>query len=315
MDFIHIKLADVAFDWLIFYLENKLGVWNASRSYNAVARNASSRPSKSFGVGGNNGHPLAFFEPAFIMPSLFRSRGYWMSVDRNVGYVHRRRGGSVTSLWSRNCRMLDEFSGALLTFPWLFSPAGRLLRPSDGLEVPAKNTEGLKLRPSPFGRILRAPALSVLYERVIHVITIIHGGPNNNFVDGICGRSISNLWTLTDLWTKHATGWVTVSSPRRALAYVVIWLIRNSNSAAQPVMAEGFPNRQLVGVLGKVGFPLEAGFPNRIIHADVEIESSVRSVYLAVLALQDNQQHLRQWVGLGLASGSGSRRRDGRGSR
>ncbi|KAJ6545347.1 hypothetical protein B0H19DRAFT_1075677 [Mycena capillaripes] len=38
-----------------------------------------------------------------------------------------------------------------------------------------------------------------------------------------------------------------------------------ADSDAQPVIAEGFPNRQMVGVLGKVGFPLEAGFPNRII--------------------------------------------------
>jgi hypothetical protein len=26
-----------------------------------------------------------------------------------------------------------------------------------------------------------------LYERVIHVITVIHGGSDNDFVDGICG--------------------------------------------------------------------------------------------------------------------------------
>ncbi|KAJ7210352.1 hypothetical protein GGX14DRAFT_394583 [Mycena pura] len=36
---------------------------------------------------------------------------------------------------------------------------------------------------------------------------------------------------------------------------------------APPLMAEGFPNKQLAGVLGKVGFPLKAGFPNRIIQS------------------------------------------------
>jgi hypothetical protein len=43
--------------------------------------------------------------------------------------------------------------------------------------------------------------LSVLCERVIHVIIIIHGGSDNTFVDGICEHRISNLWTLNYLWT------------------------------------------------------------------------------------------------------------------
>jgi hypothetical protein len=39
---------------------------------------------------------------------------------------------------------------------------------------------------------------------------------------------------------------------------------------APQLMAEGFPNRQLVKVLGKVEFLLEAGFPNRIIKGKID---------------------------------------------
>ncbi|KAJ7775609.1 hypothetical protein DFH07DRAFT_721996, partial [Mycena maculata] len=67
--------GDFAYDWVLHYMENHR-VWNESRSFKVVARNAASRPNRSSGVGAADGQPLAFFEPAPETPSLFRWRGH-----------------------------------------------------------------------------------------------------------------------------------------------------------------------------------------------------------------------------------------------
>ncbi|KAJ7508840.1 P-loop containing nucleoside triphosphate hydrolase protein [Mycena galericulata] len=106
--------GDFAYDWVLYYMENDR-VWHESRSFKVVARHPSSRPNQSSGMGGPDGHPLGFFEPAPLTPSLFRWKGYWFSVDKSVaGYAHYDTGEEVGGtlvirLWSRNRQILDEF--------------------------------------------------------------------------------------------------------------------------------------------------------------------------------------------------------------
>ncbi|KAJ7479279.1 hypothetical protein FB451DRAFT_1131411 [Mycena latifolia] len=106
--------GDFAYDWVLNYLENHR-VWNESRSFKVVARNAASRPNQSSSLGRVDGHPDPIYEPAPLTPSFFRWKGYWISVDKSVaGYAHYDTGEEVGGtlvirLWSRNRSMLDEF--------------------------------------------------------------------------------------------------------------------------------------------------------------------------------------------------------------
>ncbi|KAJ7094211.1 hypothetical protein C8R44DRAFT_684782 [Mycena epipterygia] len=106
--------GDFAYDWILNYLEHHR-VWNESRSFKVVARNAASRPNQSSSLGRIDGHPDPIYEPAPSTPSLFRWRGYWISVNKSVaGYAHYDTGEEVGGtlvirLWSRNRKMLDEF--------------------------------------------------------------------------------------------------------------------------------------------------------------------------------------------------------------
>ncbi|KAJ7277145.1 hypothetical protein C8J57DRAFT_183097, partial [Mycena rebaudengoi] len=73
-------MGDFAYDWVVAYLENHR-VWNESRSFKVVARNPMSRPFQNSTLGKNDGHPHPIYEPATAQrPSLFRWRGYWMSI-------------------------------------------------------------------------------------------------------------------------------------------------------------------------------------------------------------------------------------------
>ncbi|KAJ7618772.1 P-loop containing nucleoside triphosphate hydrolase protein [Roridomyces roridus] len=106
--------GDFAYDWVLHYLENSR-VWNESRSFKVVARNALSRPRHSAGVGSAaDGHPLGYFEPAQATPSLFRWKGHWLSIDKSTaGYAHYdtgvETGGTlIVRLWGRDRTLLDE---------------------------------------------------------------------------------------------------------------------------------------------------------------------------------------------------------------
>jgi hypothetical protein len=70
---------EFAYDWVLNYLDHHR-VWNESRSFKVVARNASSRPNASSSLGKIDGHPDAIYEPASETSSLFCWRGYWISV-------------------------------------------------------------------------------------------------------------------------------------------------------------------------------------------------------------------------------------------
>ncbi|KAF7351818.1 p-loop containing nucleoside triphosphate hydrolase protein [Mycena venus] len=114
---------DFAYDWVLNYLEHHR-VWNESRSFKVVARNAASRPnsSTSASLGSTDGHPDAIYEPAPLTASFFRWRGYWISVNKSVaGYAHydtgEEIGGTLSiSIWSRKRQILDEFVRAARQF-------------------------------------------------------------------------------------------------------------------------------------------------------------------------------------------------------
>ncbi|KAF8133464.1 P-loop containing nucleoside triphosphate hydrolase protein [Mycena galopus ATCC 62051] len=74
------ETRDFAYDWVLNYLEHHR-VWNESRSFKVVARNAATRPNASSALGKADGHPDAIYEPAPLMSSFFRWKGYWISVS------------------------------------------------------------------------------------------------------------------------------------------------------------------------------------------------------------------------------------------
>ncbi|KAJ6559818.1 P-loop containing nucleoside triphosphate hydrolase protein [Mycena capillaripes] len=111
---------DFAYDWMLNYLENHR-VWNESRSFKVVARNASSRPNAASALGKSDGFPDPIYEPAPQMPSWFWWRGYLISVNKTVaGYFHydgEEVGGTLSiSIWSRQRGILDEFVRAARQF-------------------------------------------------------------------------------------------------------------------------------------------------------------------------------------------------------
>ncbi|KAJ7752663.1 hypothetical protein B0H16DRAFT_1459837 [Mycena metata] len=110
--------GDFAYDWVVNYLENHR-VWNESRTFKVVARNAATRPYPTSNLGKIDGHPDPLYEPATTQsPSLFRWKGYWMSIYKSSagwshydssGYGAVYGGGLVLSVWTRNRHVLDEF--------------------------------------------------------------------------------------------------------------------------------------------------------------------------------------------------------------
>ncbi|KAJ7190357.1 P-loop containing nucleoside triphosphate hydrolase protein [Mycena pura] len=92
-------MGDFAYDWIVHYLEHHR-VWNESRSFKVVARNAASRPAHSVKkVDGPTDHPIPIYEPATAQSSsFFRWRGYWMSIVRARKYPSLR---AFTNLFAR----------------------------------------------------------------------------------------------------------------------------------------------------------------------------------------------------------------------
>ncbi|KAJ7144501.1 hypothetical protein C8R44DRAFT_865415 [Mycena epipterygia] len=116
------SMGDFAYDWVVTYLEHHR-VWNESRSFKVVARNAISRPLQSSNLGKIDGHPDPIYEPATAQsPSFFRWRGYWMTINKTTaGLSHydtsEQIGGTlVIAVWSRDRRILDEFVSAAREF-------------------------------------------------------------------------------------------------------------------------------------------------------------------------------------------------------
>ncbi|KAJ7208849.1 P-loop containing nucleoside triphosphate hydrolase protein [Mycena pura] len=105
---------DFAYDWVLHYMDHHR-VWQESRSFKVVARNASSRPNSASSLGMDDGHPDPVYEAAPATPSFFRWRGYWISVNKKVaGYSHydtnEEVGGALSiSILGRNRQVLDDF--------------------------------------------------------------------------------------------------------------------------------------------------------------------------------------------------------------
>ncbi|KAJ6536501.1 P-loop containing nucleoside triphosphate hydrolase protein [Mycena vulgaris] len=107
--------GDFAYDWVLNYMEHQR-VWNKSRSFKVVARNAASRPSHGSSLGMADGNPDPIYEPAELTPSFFRWEGHWIMVTKTVaGYSHydtgEEKGGKlvISLLMSRNRELLEKF--------------------------------------------------------------------------------------------------------------------------------------------------------------------------------------------------------------
>ncbi|KAJ7726602.1 P-loop containing nucleoside triphosphate hydrolase protein [Mycena olivaceomarginata] len=106
-------MGDFAYDWVVHYLEHHR-VWNENQSLKKVD--------------GPTDHPIPIYEPATAQsPSLFRWRGYWMSISKGTpGLTHydtetsgagERPGAAlVLTVWSRHRDILDEFVSAAREF-------------------------------------------------------------------------------------------------------------------------------------------------------------------------------------------------------
>ncbi|KAF7311755.1 p-loop containing nucleoside triphosphate hydrolase protein [Mycena indigotica] len=116
---------DFAYDWCTVYLDSQ-HVWHSSRAFKVIARNANAglRP-LPFGkpaLGEKDGHPDPIYEPTQMTPTLFRWRGYWITVTKTTaGYAHYDTGEEVggrliIAIWSRKRQILDDFVDAAREF-------------------------------------------------------------------------------------------------------------------------------------------------------------------------------------------------------
>ncbi|KAJ7067514.1 hypothetical protein C8F01DRAFT_1121519 [Mycena amicta] len=112
---------DFAYDWVLHYLDSQR-IWRESRSFKVIARNATLRPNAASALGEVDGHPDPVYEPSHSNPSLFRWRGYWITVNKTTaGYAHYDTGEEVggtlvISIWSRKRQILDDFVTAAREF-------------------------------------------------------------------------------------------------------------------------------------------------------------------------------------------------------
>ncbi|KAJ7634405.1 P-loop containing nucleoside triphosphate hydrolase protein [Roridomyces roridus] len=117
--------GDFAYDWVVNYLENHR-VWNESRSFKVVARNATTRPYPTSNLGKVDGHPDPLYEPATTQsPSLFRWKGYWMTITKTTAgmshYDTRPEIGAgygvlVLSVLTWDRSVLDDFVSEARSF-------------------------------------------------------------------------------------------------------------------------------------------------------------------------------------------------------
>ncbi|KAF8178832.1 hypothetical protein K438DRAFT_1843737 [Mycena galopus ATCC 62051] len=117
--------GDFAYDWVMHYLENH-AVWKESRSFKVTARNAATRAYPTSNLGKIDGHPDPLYEPDTAQsPSLFRWRGYWMTITNyssgyasydSSGYGPSYSGSLVITMWTQNRHILDEFVASAREF-------------------------------------------------------------------------------------------------------------------------------------------------------------------------------------------------------
>nr|GAT44320.1 P-loop containing nucleoside triphosphate hydrolase protein [Mycena chlorophos] len=101
------KQGELSYEWVSSFLEQHK-VWNQSRTFRVVARNAKQVANKDLALAGNNdGYPEAVYEPSVSEPEMFWwRRRHWITISKD-----EKEGASTLTLqvWSRNRKVLDEF--------------------------------------------------------------------------------------------------------------------------------------------------------------------------------------------------------------
>ncbi|KAJ7036357.1 P-loop containing nucleoside triphosphate hydrolase protein [Mycena alexandri] len=108
------KQGELSYEWVSAYIDHHK-VWNHSRTFRVVARDAEKMANRDLAIGGGgDGYPDAVYEPSNSEPELFHWRGkHWITISKD-----ETEGGSSLTLqvWSRNRSVLDEFVQESRTF-------------------------------------------------------------------------------------------------------------------------------------------------------------------------------------------------------
>ncbi|KAJ7484956.1 P-loop containing nucleoside triphosphate hydrolase protein [Mycena galericulata] len=107
------KQGELSYEWVSAYIDHHK-VWNQSRTFRVVARNADHMANRDLAIAAADGYPSAVYEPSNSEPELFFWRGrHWITISKD-----EKEGGSTLTLqvWSRNRSVLDDFVQEARTF-------------------------------------------------------------------------------------------------------------------------------------------------------------------------------------------------------
>ncbi|KAJ7075288.1 P-loop containing nucleoside triphosphate hydrolase protein [Mycena belliarum] len=107
------KKGELSYEWVSAYIDHHK-VWNRSRTFRVVARNAEKMANRDLAISAVDGYPDAVYEPSDSEPELFHWRGrHWITISKD-----EKEGASSLTLqvWSRNRTVLDEFVQEARTF-------------------------------------------------------------------------------------------------------------------------------------------------------------------------------------------------------
>ncbi|KAK6966527.1 p-loop containing nucleoside triphosphate hydrolase protein [Favolaschia claudopus] len=107
------KQGELSYEWVSAYIDHHK-VWNRSRTFRVVARNAEKVANRDLALNGADGYPDIIYEPSAHEPELFHwRRKHWITISKD-----EKEGASTLTLqvWSRNRSVLDEFVQEARTF-------------------------------------------------------------------------------------------------------------------------------------------------------------------------------------------------------
>ncbi|KAJ7624490.1 P-loop containing nucleoside triphosphate hydrolase protein [Roridomyces roridus] len=107
------KQGELSYEWVSAYLDHHK-VWNRSRTFRVVARNADRMVNHDLAIAAADGYPSAVYEPSNSDPELFFWQGrHWVTISKE-----ENEGASTLTLqvWSRNRTVLDDFVREARTF-------------------------------------------------------------------------------------------------------------------------------------------------------------------------------------------------------
>ncbi|KAJ7096849.1 P-loop containing nucleoside triphosphate hydrolase protein [Mycena epipterygia] len=107
------KQGELSYEWVSAYIDHHK-VWNRSRTFRVVARNAEKMANRDLAISAVDGYPDAVYEPSNSEPELFHWRGkHWITISKD-----EKEGASSLTLqvWSRNRSVLDDFVQEARTF-------------------------------------------------------------------------------------------------------------------------------------------------------------------------------------------------------